>query len=284
MKINNYLFVFLLILMSNQTILAQVNLLKSEQHTIEGNINLINDQLSDIKSSSTATLALKNGELEIMFPTRKTTNQQFYSIQMEATLNGVPLSISEENLHGFYGPNLMALADGVKNVLWMNIIDKHQQLDGKIKVTITSELRGQLEVPIDCDNPPVFTKKQKLPYLIAGGVGVAAIGVGQLFKAKSNSTYDDDYLTAQTFAEAQPKYESANSDHQTYLILTYAGSTILVADLVMYLIRNGKHKRQMRLYKKFCNGNSLSVSPMIELPSNNASNTGASGLHFTLNF
>lgn len=262
---------------------AQINLLKSENYLVEAKINLAQDQLSEINSTNNASLELKNGELDIIFPTIKNLKEQFYSVGLEISLDGKIIVPFQENLRGFYGEKLNSNESGSKRVTWMNLIDNYQQLEGLLKVTIKTELRGELEMPIDCNNPPVFSQKEKLRYYIAGGVGVAAIGVGQLFKNKSQKIYDDDYLTSLSLDEAQPEYDKANSNHHTYLILTYAGSAILLTDAVLYILRNRKHKAQMRLYKKFCNGNSLSVRPMIEFPS--ISNfQGASGVHFTFSF
>lgn len=274
------LFIFLYSTLTN----AQINLLKAENYILKGNINLIEDQLTSVESLSGASISLINGELEISFPLQQTKEEQFYDIRMEVELNGLPMDLEIENIKGFYGTKITNLTTGIPTITWMNLIETYYQLEGQLEIKVSTELRGKLEVPIDCNTPPTFNQKQKLPYLAAGGVGLVSIGLGQLFKRKSQSTYDDEYLASLTLEEAQPRYDDANRDHHTYLILTYAGSAIIVTDLVLYLIKNKKYRDQLKLYKKFCNGNSLSIQPLIELPSMDTSLSGTSGVRFTLNF
>lgn len=283
MKKQKFFYLFLIFLGMCNTLDAQINLLKSEEFNIEAKINLVTDQLTEVRSTSAASLELKNGELDILFPLIRNVKDQFYNVSLEMTLNGQPIFPKQEELTGFYGENLVSKNRVNKRITWMNLIDNYQQLEGDLKIKIKTELRGKLELAIDCSNPPVFSKKEKMRYYIAGGVGVAAIGAGQFFRNQSDKIYEDDYLTSQTLEEAQPNYDKANSNHQTYLILTYAGTAIIVTDLVLYILRNRKHKSRMRVYKKFCNGNTLSVSPLIELPSS-LNPQSSSGLQFTYTF
>lgn len=262
---------------------AQMNVLLKEVHTIEANINLINEQLSDLKSNGKSNMDLVNGELNISFPLKRNIKEEFYKVQLEVSLNGKTLSLMEENLSGSIGEKVVSDKEDLKNITWMQLIDTYQQLEGRLLIKVTTELWGKSSVFVDCDNPPVFGAKQKRPFYIAGGAGLVAIGAGQYFKSKSDKKYEDEYLTANSLEEAEPKYEEANSDHHTYLILTYAGSAILVTDIVWYLIQNGKHKKRMKVYKEFCNDKSMTISPLIEIPAG-PSNNGATGIQFTFTF
>ena len=198
-------------------------------------------------------------------------------------LNDQPLSISPEQLKGEVG---RLSSGGAKQAILSGLMERFINLEGELSLTLTAEQWGEFVLPlgIDCDNPPTFTGKQKMPYIIAAGVGVASIGVGQLMKQQSEDTYDNDYLTAGSLAEAEPIYEDANSKHHNYLILTYAGSAILVLDAALYIIRGARHQRRLKLFKQYCDDNkSLGLEPVFELPSG-LQPAGQAGLKMTFNF
>lgn len=279
----NLLTLFLMLSLASTKTDAQVSLLYEEEYTVEANINLAKDQLTEIVSKNAVNLELSNGELMIHFPLKENVRQEFYKVDLEISIDGEALSLMEENLDGDFGDHVISKKNETQKITWMQLVDSYQQLNGQLLIKIKAELWGKPLVLVDCNKPPTFTFKQQMPYAIAGGVGLLAIGAGQYFKIKSRDTYDDEYLNAQNLEEAIPLYDNANSDHHAYLVLSYAGSAVLVADAVWYLIRKGKYKKQLRIYEKFCNKISLSVEPMIELPID-PNGDSATGLRLSFNF
>ncbi|MFK7808288.1 MAG: hypothetical protein AB8F74_10850 [Saprospiraceae bacterium] len=262
--------------------IAQVNLLQAEEHILQANINLAKDELSAIQSNSKATIALKDGELNIYFPVKPNNADQFYNVNVSITLDGQEINPMEEGLTGFIGSKLSTEIEGRKSIIWTNLVDTYKQLKGKLEVKINVELRGALQMTIDCNNPPTFTRKDKMPFLIGAGVGLLSIGAGQIFKDRRDDIYDNDYLNSSSTEESEPFYDDANGNHHAYLILSYTGAAILITDAVWYFVKRGKYKKQLKIHKKFCNGNEVTLRPMIQLPVQTAPAT--SGIRLTARF
>ncbi|HKK87960.1 MAG TPA: hypothetical protein VJ917_03860 [Saprospiraceae bacterium] len=250
-------------------------------HTAE--IDLAQGELKSVNTTNGINLRLEYGQMHISYslPTLEEEGR-YYQVIPSIQFNGKELPlILFESLRGDWGQDLNP---GKKEIIWINLIQEYKQLEGDIRIDLEINQWGQRKLPYNCDlGQPEFTSRQKLPYYLAAGVAAASIGVGQLFKNQSQDIYSENYLTASSFAEASPFYEDANNKHQTYLLLTYAGVGILVADITLFSIRQHKYKRSKKLYDEYCedrlgnrNGQKLNFSSGII--------GGAPGMKLTYHF
>ena len=200
----------------------------------------------------------------------------------EFSLNGKRLPLlAHDELRGDWG---QPIQPGSRQITWINVFDRYLNLKGELTVSLTANLWGTRVLPYDCSlGAPSFTSKQRMPYYLAAGLGAASIGVGQIFKQQSDNIYNDEYLTANSVSEAEDPFNRANNANQTYVILTYAGAAILVTDAVLYLIRQGKYQKNLKLYNQWCRDGSISLRPAVDF-SSPASPSGTIGLNLKLTF
>ena len=242
---------------------------------------LVGGNLGDIQDMQ---LSQKNGELVLDLKLRKTDDPENYYLlkDLKLVLDGNPVVLLPEQIKGW--TDQMQGGEGYQ-LVFSSLLDRFINLQGKLSVIASIERWGEFKLPgIDCsDPPPAFTGKQRASYYIAAGVGAAAIGMGQYFRVKSEDVYDNQYLTAPSQDVATPIYEDANGKHHTYLILTYAGSVILAADVIWYFVRDSRVRRRLGLYNEYCNKTSLFIEPVIDAPSFEKPN-GQAGFRMTVNF
>ncbi len=269
---------------------AQPQVLNSSSRTFRATVNLAAGQLSDQQlSAGTATsdledlsLQLRNGDIIVSYRLKNPDDREdFYLTALTATLNGVPLPAAPEFLSGDVGTPLTS--GGQRQITWSGLLEKYVNLEGELTITLTAERWGELQLPVDCDNPPSFTSKQRVPYYIAAGLGAAAIGIGQIFRAQRDDKYQE-YENTRNYDAATPIYNDANSKHHTYLILTYAGAGIIVADAVLYIIRQSRYKKKLRLYQEFCNQSNLTLAPEVEIPMSQAIGPSQGKIGFRLTY
>lgn len=288
----NAVFIFLISLVAID-LSAQFQELDTLSKTISATIDVAAEQLrldADFSRGNHTELgiqdfdlSLRNGELIISYDLLPTTEEQHYVLSLDITLNGEPIHLAPEYLKGSIGQNLNG---GTGTIIWTNLLEQYINLKGQLKVRLIAHIWGDFfaRFGIDCSaDRPDFTVKQQIPYYAAAGVGLISIGVGQIFRSKRNDIYNNQYKTSSTLDQATPHYDDANNKHHTYLILTYAGTAILLADATWYIIRQIKTKRNQKLYDRFCKQPSLSLKPVFELPSNGTL-TGQAGVKLVYTF
>jgi hypothetical protein len=268
---------------------AQVQLLSTSSRTARAMIDMAAGQLSKSTDEGEPShfqsleLSVSNGELVIQFELAEHTDKGYYEMKgMEVLIDGQPLLLEPEQIIGETGK---IPTGGRKKLVLAQLLERNVTLKGSLMVTMTIASYGERKLPfgIDCSAPPTFTAKQRLPYYLAAGAGAACIGLGQYYRIQSQDVYENDYKNAATLQEATPYYEDANGKHHTYLILTYGGSALLVADAVLYFIRDRNYRKKTELYKEYCGGTSFLLEPIIETPSLRNPD-GQAGIRFTLNF
>ena len=275
------------------TLTAQYQLLNTEESSIRGDISLIDDAFS-VSSVNNAgniivqevSVQLSGGELIFDILLRGGEESDNYMLDMRATLDGQPIDIMRSDLYGPLGDELPAQGGLRYQVIWTNLHERYIDLSGELTLTITAQRYGVPRLPygLECGVPPAFTKKQRLPYYLAAGVGLASIGSSIIFKGKSNDTYDNEYLTRNFAEQAEPFYQSANSDHQKSLVMRYAGIGILAVDAGLYIYRLIRLRKKEEAYREFCREDaSTTVTPLVELP-NATLKDGQLGLSFTYRF
>ncbi|PHN00894.1 hypothetical protein [Flavilitoribacter nigricans] len=228
---------------------------------------------------SNLQIAVDNGDITIGYELSDLEEDQYYEVLPVIKLNGQRLLLAADEFRGDFG---RPLSPGTKKITWLNPLERYINLSGELEVELRVNQWGEQEFPYDCElGEPTFTGRQKRPYLLAAGLGAASIGAGQLFRNRRDDTYDQ-YQSSETLAEATPYYEDANSQHHTYLILTWAGAGILAIDAAMYLIRQNKYKKDLRNYETYCNPNRIGFQPVIELPARSMHPNGSVGFKLTL--
>ncbi|MCB0566909.1 MAG: hypothetical protein KDD01_21290 [Phaeodactylibacter sp.] len=279
--------IFTLLLSSSFTFaLAQQylpQLLNSSSGKVTGNIEVLNGAFKITGSSFSqvndgrfldASIHLRNADLAINYRLEPVLTNQEYRIFLAAnTEHSGQLVIPPEHLEGIV-EGIRPAEESLLQLVWTDFLEQVFDPTGKIEITIRAELWGRYS-PIDCSQPPLFGSREKWPHLIGAGAGLAMIGAAVLFKQKSNQIYDNDYLPELNQDIAQPFYDDANSKHHAFVILTYTGITVLAADALWYLLHRSRFNQQLKLYRQFCSGNSLSLQPHFEIAPANQSSAGA---------
>ncbi len=257
---------------------GQITLLQIDSIILSTQVDLSKDFLSHADEKP-LHLAIKQGELSIKFPLPGNGEAQFFRIQPSFLLDGLPVHVLDHHIVG--KREIRASPKKSSSELkWIELVDHYPFLNGELDVSVIIETWGQCQMPwgADCTDPePSFSSREKLPHWIAAGVGISAITIGQLFKSSSNDIYNNQYLNAQNFDEAQPHYEEANSKRHTYLNLTYAGIILLGIDGVTYVVRHIITKNRKKIYhsaeyrRRRSQIRQISITPEINLGTNSTS-------------
>ena len=253
---------------------TQPEVLNTSSQTTRATINLAADELTPLAAAPGNTqsaieameLSLVNGEVLLRFSLTPLEAERYYRTDIAVRLNGQDLPLTSDEFRGDIGEPIAA---GMRSITWINLLDRYINLEGELSVALKVEEWGVkvLRFGVDCNDPPTFTSKQRLPYYIAAGVGVASIGVGQLFKQQSDDVYQNQYLQSETLEQAQDPYNDANGKHHTYLVMTWAGTAILVVDVAWYIYREVRYKKRQKVFEENCDGNALNLKPIFEMPS-----------------
>lgn len=256
------------IIMTAQNVMPQL----LENSTLESNglIRVENGQFNlQLQANPTAgpgkitSMTIENADLIIQYQAAAVESNEYYLVNIEVITEkeGV-IYPGPENLKADIG-RIQPVSNLNRQIIWAGFLEQVFDPIGTINVRINLEHWGIIS-PIDCDNPPVFSAKEKRPYLIAAGTGLAMIGTGIVIKQQSNDIYDNQYFPEQDRQKAQPLYDDANGKHHTFLILTYGGLAVLATDAVFYLLRQARHKQQMRTFRQFCPEAGLTLRPVYE--------------------
>ncbi|MCB9263768.1 MAG: hypothetical protein H6558_01935 [Lewinellaceae bacterium] len=271
--------------------LAQPELLSTHTQSIRAGIDLVAEQLSDINTSMPGPgsnligldLAVRNGELAIRYNLADLKeNEAYYNTSLAVKLNGRALFPTPDQFRGAIG---RVESGGEHTITWINLMEEYLVLEGTLEVTLTAEVWGKriLLYGVDCNDPPEFTSRQRRPYYLAAGLGAVSIGAGQLFKQRRDDIWDNEYLTSQTTEEADTPYKNATTNHQTYLVLSWAGSALLAGSTVLYIIRQTRYQKRRQVYEENCRQNAIGLEPVIGFPSGNTPG-GQAGFKLTFSF
>lgn len=271
---------------------GQTELLKKEVFQNKVKINLTENLLELNSSLSTANedvinvsnIELIDKELVISFNSQTLENGEYFLSKLQVLLDGQPIVIEPENLFGEFDKKIeFQQASQSHKILWTNLMEDYINLKGQLEITLVTEIYGTRDLPynVDCGIKPSFTKKQKLPFIIAGVLGAGSVGAGQIFNNKSDDQYQT-YLSQETFDAADPFYQDANKNAKRGGILTIAGASVLAVDAIWFFIKQRRFKKQLETYNEFCNPEKLNIQPTIGFEP--SSNTINSGLTLTLNF
>ncbi len=271
---------------------GQTELLKKEVFQNKVKINLAENLLELNSSLSTANedvinvsnIELIDKELVISFNSQTLENGEYFLSKLQVLLDGQPIVIEPENLFGEFDKKIeFQQASQSHKILWTNLMEDYINLKGQLEITLVTEIYGTRDLPynVDCGIKPSFTKKQKLPFIIAGVLGAGSVGAGQIFNNKSDDQYQT-YLSQETFDAADPFYQDANKNAKRGEILTIAGASVLAVDAIWFFIKQRRFKKQLETYNEFCNPEKLNIQPTIGFEP--SSNTINSGLTLTLNF
>ncbi len=268
---------------------AQVQLLSTTSRTARAQVDLAAGEMSkntdegEPSHFESLQLSISHGELIVSYELAEPAEKGYFEMKgFQVLLDGQVLDLAPEQIIGETG---RISAGGRKNLVVAELLERFINLRGNLTVTLTIASYGERKLPfnIDCNTPPSFTTKQRMPYYLAAAGSVACIGMGQYFRIRSEDVYENQYKQALTGEEAAPLYKDANGKHHTYLVLTYGGSALLAADIVLYLLRNRNYKKKLALYQEYCSGTSLLLEPVIEMPSLR-NQDGQAGMKLTVNF
>lgn len=206
-------------------------------------------------------VTLQEGELVLNFEEQSLETDQYNVRTVDIKLNNQPLSLP---------PEMVQKAAGA--IHWYGVAEQYPDLEGNlaIDVKVTTWGTETLLYDVRCEEPmPAFTSKQKQPYWIVGGASLVALGVGRLLREQSDEIYEIDYepITATNAADHNAFYDSANNKHKQSRFLSFVGGGLLLADAILLLIRQDRHKKRVQIFKSNCMEPSLSWQPMVDFSS-----------------
>ncbi len=254
--------------MSAQNLMPQL----LENSRLEGNglISVENGQF-DLQLQNTpaagpgqiSAISIENADLIIQYQLTPVESNEYYLVSIEVITEQEGIIYpGPENLKADIG-RIRPISNSNRQITWTGFLEQVFSPIGEITVRINIEHWGIIS-PIDCANPPEFLSKEKRRYLIAAGAGLAMIGTGVVIKQQSNDIYNNEYFPEQDQQKAQPLYDDANAKHHTFLILTYGGLAVLATDAVLYLLRQARHRQEMRTFRQFCPEAGLTLRPVYE--------------------
>ena len=255
---------------------AQVEVLKTEKHLIDAQFDLSNNEFKILSSGENSkddflkitSIRYEEKEIQIDFSNLDFTGAEYYRLQVSASLEEIILPIRPENILGAVNKNILIEdAPELQTLVWTNLVEDFVALKGRLKITLYTEIYGRKELPykVNCGVKPEFTNKQKMPFLIAALAGTGSLVTGQLFKQASDKEYAD-YLSQETFEVANPILLSANDKHHKDLVFTSVGAALLAGDVIWFLIRQRRYKKQIATYRKFCKPTEeLTIRPVFEV-------------------
>lgn len=264
----HFFFLLIIINVPIRGLSQPIEILNTSVQTAQGRIDLVANEINNMESVHGIRLDLKYGELSITYQLPTLENDDFFEVIPSIKLNNKELIfLPHEEFRGDWS---QPLKSGNKQLLWINLPYQYIQLKGLLEIKLTIHRWGKRKLPYDCSlGIPKFSNQQKRPYYYAAGVGVLAIGAGQIFRQQSKNIYGDNYAPSVTLTEASPFYEDANRKHHTYLILTYVGAGILASDITLFAIRYRKHQRNKKQYEQYCGdfGTIDNIPPSLKLSS-----------------
>ena len=215
----------------------------------------------------------------------KIQRNQSYDIRIEISVGANKLNLPSYYTFGDVGYGVTTNEGKKKRIVVSNLMDEYMNLSGTIIVNLFANHRFSLILrrPLDCDNPPTFTKKDKLPHLISAAGGVALLGAGFAIKSKSDKKYKE-YKAQSDGVTAEFIYDDANGKYKTSQIMKVIGASMLVTDAALYYLRNRIYKQTLEDYRKHCDQKpAIGFKPMYETPTATLPN-GSLGLSMTYTF
>jgi hypothetical protein len=269
---------------------GQPQLLMKGKAEFSADINVLEESFQSIKSDSDNTLIqqmdveLQDFEFVITYQLAPLKDEQYYQVAIEFTQNGKKLDVLPAFISGDVGRINNTTRSDKQEITWTDLLEQYLNLDGEISFSLTAELWGKPLLPfgIECDNPPVFSLKQKWPHYASGLTGVAAFGSGLVLFNRAENIYENEYLTAITETEAEPFYQDANRKRRTGLSLMYTGAGVVLVDLIWYSVRQIRYNQRKKAFDRFCNQR-VSLSPVYLAPLDQSGNAQA-GLRLTCRF
>jgi len=271
------LILVLFLLPSSINLSAQIEKLYSETYTIRADLDLIKEKAKVYNFSIGASLSLQADELHIHYQFWQLTKFEYYNTSLKILLDGEEIKPSTRYLMGDVGKELSKGKSGSRQtILWTSLSENYQQLKGRLTIIVSVDFYGKKELPheVDCAHPPQFGFKQKLPLYSIGAVGLGSIVTGQVLRINADNIYENQYLPSNRLDIRAETYEEYEQKLDNAKLLTYAGIGVVVADAVLWLIRNRKHNQRLRTFEKNCDKVSISFQPIYEISTNNESQLG----------
>jgi len=167
-------------------------------------------------------------------------------------------------------------AGGTQRLVWLDMAENLPDFTTTYTLLTYRSLMGA----VNCEGlRPTFTLKKKLPHYAAGGVGLALLGLGQVYR-KQRDDYYADYQ--RRWVEGLPAPEPSGNPYETALekdhsarVATWTGVGILAADALLYAYRAVQIKKKQKMYDKFCGQKtSMLSSPRFMLSPTGGANGG----------
>lgn len=268
------------------TVLADIDLLEESLTNVEYLRSGVTDEVVE------TTITLVQGELHMTYKLNDSRSEEQvgheYEVRMVIHLNNAVLEIRPDKILGEYGFDLNTDNTAFeKTLIITDLVEKYVSLKGELVIYLIVKHEFTVDHDLEnfnCDNPPVFSFKQQIPFIALGITGTGLIVSGLVINNQAKKDYDENYALHVDEELAEEDYNRANDDHQLAQVLMIGGGIILVADGVWFYLKSRDHKKRKDLFETYCSGgNPLSFQPTVQFPDISMP-SGSLGLSLTYTF
>ena len=261
----------------------QENIIKTFEDQLNGNLNLSNGNITIEKSNKTANAdnriilknaQLKNGDLIINFDLaefRSPEKKLSLKIQPSVnTQNGEILLAQPKFLEGNFENAYNAKPQQLQ-LKWNNFQNQYRFGAESIIVKLDGQLIGV--PPLDCNNPPIFGKQQKLLHYVIGGLSAGSVITGFVLDDSGKEAYQqyrNEVFEGEPDATATSTYNKANRRNQTGGLMKTVGFTAFGLNAAVYIFRQVRYNQKKKDYDYYCEQKKWRVEPYLNMQSENA--------------
>lgn len=195
-------------------------------------------------------IALQEDDLVLTYKPGKV--QSDYSFQMRLFVETPDSNLLEPHSGELITSVPTTGRNETRQMIWQGFADPLLGLD----TVYTLRIRYLIFGALDCEKRPEFTLKKRLPHYGAGFLGLALVGLGQVYNQQKKDAYTQ-YQTAWASGAPleqanSPFFRTAEDKRKDARICTYTGWAILGADALWFTIRWMKFRRKQRVFDLFC--------------------------------
>ncbi len=277
-----YIIIFLTSLSSSTN--AQVIKLKTEKQRSLYTIDLIDEKMNEKENIETSanfiadfTATLSTGEIIINYKLATfKPNSNHYTVFLETKfwhhtdnpIDGNAIDFPAKKIRGDIG-YMDKNPEGLKQIIWTNPIYCLPSAKGKLEIILTVEHWGVEILPlgVQCNNPPDFGLKKKLPYYAGGAVALGGIVSGFILKDRAIDKYEK-HLTSDILTERSQLYQNYETQLQRAEYLTYISLGLLAVDALLFLRRRRLHLKRKKIFDENCTKSSFQIYPEFQMDGN----------------
>lgn len=281
---NKIILQFIILLFAHMVLFSQqTNTIKSFQNSLKASISLEQGSLTLDKASSSVNekdrIALKNamlkdGDLLINFEVAKFRSPEkklnLKVLPYITSMSGEKLVAQPKSIEGNFNNKYNTKPQQLQ-LIWNDFQDQYRLAEESVTLHLQGDLIGV--TPIDCNNPPIFGKQQKLLHYIIGGLSIGSVITGYALENSSDDLYlqyRGEVFEGASNAIATSTYNKANNRNKAAGLLKTAGYSVFAANAAVYIFRQIRYNQKKKDYDYYCEQKKWNVQPFLNVESENA--------------